>query len=216
MERLKGIGIDPRIMEWADKIYKEQEPYHRPNKGGTGIKAYTTGDLLYASDANTLAKLAIGTSAQYLTVSGGLPAWATLGYKTVARCRVTQSAGQALTGAAWNTLTWDTETYDVTGFHSTSSNTNRLVAPETGVYLISLGVDTATATSGYVEVTLNNTGAAGIIARQAITAAALQFTTVLSFVYVLSANDWVSAEVYPGVNATTAGATFFSAVKIGE
>lgn len=36
---------------------------------------YTTGDILYASAANTLQKLAIGTSGQVLTVSGGIPAW---------------------------------------------------------------------------------------------------------------------------------------------
>ena len=37
----------------------------------------TTGDTLYASGANTLARLGIGSAAQVLTVSGGLPAWAT-------------------------------------------------------------------------------------------------------------------------------------------
>jgi hypothetical protein len=36
----------------------------------------TTGDLIYASGANTPARLAIGTSADVLTVSGGIPAWA--------------------------------------------------------------------------------------------------------------------------------------------
>ena len=36
----------------------------------------TTGDIIYASGANTPARLAIGTSADVLTVSGGIPAWA--------------------------------------------------------------------------------------------------------------------------------------------
>ncbi len=44
--------------------------------GGTNISSYTTGDLLYASGAGTLSKLAIGSSTQVLTVSGGLPSWA--------------------------------------------------------------------------------------------------------------------------------------------
>lgn len=35
----------------------------------------TTGDLLYASAANTLARRAIGTEGQVLVVSGGVPAW---------------------------------------------------------------------------------------------------------------------------------------------
>jgi hypothetical protein len=37
----------------------------------------TTGDIIYASAANTPARLGIGSSAQVLTVSGGIPAWAT-------------------------------------------------------------------------------------------------------------------------------------------
>ena len=36
----------------------------------------TTGDIIYASGANTPARLGIGSSAQVLTVSGGIPAWA--------------------------------------------------------------------------------------------------------------------------------------------
>lgn len=46
-------------------------------QGGTGLSTYTTGDLPYASGTNTLSKLAIGTTGQVLTVSGGHPAWGT-------------------------------------------------------------------------------------------------------------------------------------------
>jgi hypothetical protein len=37
----------------------------------------TTGDVIYASAANTPARLGVGTTGQVLTVSGGLPVWAT-------------------------------------------------------------------------------------------------------------------------------------------
>ena len=43
--------------------------------GGTGLTSYTTGDLVYASATNTVAKLAIGTAGQFLKVVGGVPAW---------------------------------------------------------------------------------------------------------------------------------------------
>lgn len=46
--------------------------------GGTAQTSYTTGDIIYASGANTLAKRSIGTTGQVLTVSGGVPAWTTL------------------------------------------------------------------------------------------------------------------------------------------
>lgn len=45
--------------------------------GGTGIASYTIGDILYASGATTLSKLAIGSNNQVLTVSAGVPTWAT-------------------------------------------------------------------------------------------------------------------------------------------
>jgi hypothetical protein len=45
--------------------------------GGTAQSTFTTGDILYASAANTLAKLSIGTTSQTLVVSGGIPSWAT-------------------------------------------------------------------------------------------------------------------------------------------
>jgi hypothetical protein len=44
--------------------------------GGTAQSTYTTGDLLYASGTNTLAKRAIGSTGDVLTVSGGVPTWA--------------------------------------------------------------------------------------------------------------------------------------------
>lgn len=39
----------------------------------------TTGDIGYASAANTLARLAVGSTGQVLAVSGGVPAWASSG-----------------------------------------------------------------------------------------------------------------------------------------
>lgn len=45
--------------------------------GGTGQSAYTTGDMLYASAEDTLAKLAIGDEGDFLVVgAGGTPEWA--------------------------------------------------------------------------------------------------------------------------------------------
>jgi hypothetical protein len=66
--------------------------------GGTAQTTYTTGDLLYASGTNTLAKRSIGTSGQVLTVSGGVPTWATAssggGYTLI------NSGGTSLSGTA--------------------------------------------------------------------------------------------------------------------
>ncbi len=44
-------------------------------RGGTGYGVYVVGQMLYADTTSTLSRLAIGTSNQILTVSGGLPSW---------------------------------------------------------------------------------------------------------------------------------------------
>lgn len=57
--------------------------------GGTGWGSYTAGDMLYAYDASTLAKLPKGTNGQVLTMVSGVPGWAAAG-----------GGGWALTGNA--------------------------------------------------------------------------------------------------------------------
>ncbi len=47
-----------------------------PTVGGTNQTTYSTGDMLYASGANTLAKRTIGSTGDVLTVAGGVPTWA--------------------------------------------------------------------------------------------------------------------------------------------
>ena len=48
-----------------------------PFSGIQETKLTTTGDTLYASAANTAARLGIGSTGQVLTVASGLPSWAT-------------------------------------------------------------------------------------------------------------------------------------------
>lgn len=47
-----------------------------PTSGGTGQTTYATGDILYASASNTLAKLPAGSNGQVLTLASGIPSWA--------------------------------------------------------------------------------------------------------------------------------------------
>lgn len=46
-----------------------------PTFGGTGQTTYATGDILYASAANTLSKLAATTNGFVLTLAAGIPSW---------------------------------------------------------------------------------------------------------------------------------------------
>lgn len=53
--------------------------------GGTNQTTWATGDLLYASAANTLSKLTIGATGTVLKVAGGIPSWAAQGVNKVVR-----------------------------------------------------------------------------------------------------------------------------------
>lgn len=77
--------------------------------GGTAQTSWTTGDLLYASGSNTLSKLAIGSSGDVLTVSGGVPAWGSAGGVSVP---LTLTLADAGTNTAATVLT---ETHTTSG-----------------------------------------------------------------------------------------------------
>ena len=72
-----------------------------PTSGGTGLSTYATGDILYASASNTLSKLAAGTNGYVLTLSGGVPAWASASGGTYSRTSFTATAGQTSFSATY-------------------------------------------------------------------------------------------------------------------
>ena len=47
-----------------------------PAYGGTSLASYTAGDILYATGTTTLAKLAVGSDSEVLTLASGVPSWA--------------------------------------------------------------------------------------------------------------------------------------------
>jgi hypothetical protein len=49
------------------------------NQGGTGLASYAAGDIIYASGATTLAKLAKGSDTEVLMLASGVPTWASVG-----------------------------------------------------------------------------------------------------------------------------------------
>jgi hypothetical protein len=105
----------------------------------------TTGDIIYASAANTPARLGIGSTDQVLKVSGGVPVWATpVSTPTFRGVSVNQSgAGTQSIATATNTvLTFDSEDFDTDGFHDNSTNTSRLTIPTGlgGYYLVSVNL----------------------------------------------------------------------------
>jgi hypothetical protein len=98
----------------------------------------TTGDIIYASGANTPARLAIGTSADVLTVSGGIPAWAAPAASTPTfyGVELTHTGNnQVITNNTWTKVVWDLESYDSGGYAS-SGATITIPAGKGGYYLV--------------------------------------------------------------------------------
>jgi hypothetical protein len=124
----------------------------------------TTGDIIYASAANTPARLAIGSTDQVLKVSGGIPAWGAAPAASFVGCSLYASANISIANDASPILTWDTERFDTDAFHSTSSNTSRITIPsgKGGKYLvIASGVYAANST-GYRAFSLKKNGSTSI------------------------------------------------------
>ena len=65
------------------------------NKGGTNLSSYAKGDILYASDSNTLGKLTIGTAGYILSNANSLPTW--VGYTGSSSSYVVYSENPTLT-----------------------------------------------------------------------------------------------------------------------
>ena len=84
------------------------------NKGGTNITSYTKGDILYASAATTLSKLAIGTAGKFLKATTDGPSWDSLPTAS------SNTAGIVKLGASGGAATYD---HTHSGYVSKSGDT---------------------------------------------------------------------------------------------
>ena len=109
--------------------------------GGTGLSTYTTGDILYSSASNTLAKLAAGTDGYILTLAAGIPSWAAAPITLPSQ---TGNSGYYLTtngtSASWGALVVPitTGTATVSANTATTVDTTALSAFTSIEYMVSL------------------------------------------------------------------------------
>jgi hypothetical protein len=109
-----------------------------------------TGDILYASADNTPVRLGIGSSAQVLTVAGGVPTWATPAATTPTfigciAINTDQNTSFSTVGTEVSIPFAQTELVDINGFHDTATNPSRFTVPSgyAGKYLIQLNTTLA-------------------------------------------------------------------------
>lgn len=104
--------------------------------GGTNQSTYTTGDTLYASASNTLSKLAIGSTNDVLTVSGGVPVWAPASGAVPADSTIylDTASGHGLTGTAIRTFNASTTTGTDLTYTADAINGDFITVNTTGRY----------------------------------------------------------------------------------
>lgn len=110
------------------------------------------GDLIAATAADTVARLAVGTNGQVLqadsTTATGLK-WANAG-TAFSGCSVYLSSAQSISNNADTEVLWNAEFYDTDAFHSTVSNTGRMTIPsgKAGKYLVQVNLGYAANATG--------------------------------------------------------------------
>ncbi len=81
----------------------------------------TTGDIIYASAANTPARLAIGSTDQVLKVSGGIPAWGAAA-PIFPAFSAYKNADQTITANTWTKISFQTERFDTGSCYDATTN----------------------------------------------------------------------------------------------
>ena len=104
------------------------------------------GDIIAATAADTVSRLAVGTNGQVLTADStaatGLK-WASASTGFVGALAYASSLSMSMTSGSLQAVNLASEEFDTDNFHSTSSNTNRMTIPsgKAGKYLLVVQFD---------------------------------------------------------------------------
>jgi hypothetical protein len=155
----------------------------------------TTGDIIYASGANTPARLGIGSTGQLLGVSGGVPAWTAAPSPTYVGASVYKATTQSCNNGSDNIITWDAEYYDTHNIHDNTTNNSRLYVPTGygGKWLINFQHCWAAASTGAKWGYIYKNGVDVFGTFWTYTSAGSQVTHSASFVLQLAAGDYIDS-----------------------
>jgi len=136
------------IEVFANQTIPLTDTYSQTVSDGRFIKntlTTTTGDIIYASAANTPARLGIGSTDQVLKVSHGIPAWGAAPSPSYVGAIAYGAVNLSYNNTATAISNLTTEIVDTDGFHSTSTNTSRMTIPsgKDGKYLMQLDINLA-------------------------------------------------------------------------
>ena len=161
----------------------------------------TTGDIIYASAANTPARLGIGSTDQVLKVSGGIPAWGAAPAASFVGCALYNSGNFAVANNSDVKVTYDSEVFDTDAFHSAVTNTSRITIPagKGGKYLFFAWGQMAANATGYRQTYFwvnNNSATRFAVIKANPISASLTADFYVSGIVNLVATDYVEHLIY--------------------
>jgi Chaperone of endosialidase len=143
-----------------------------PTKGGTNQTSYATGDILYASGTDTIAKRTIGSTGQVLTVVGGVPAWSAAGAGSVTSVSVTTAngvSGSVATATSTPAITLTLGAITPSSVVATGAVSATTTITGSNLTTTTLNVGGGTLGAGFITVP-NSTGSAAVISDLTISA----------------------------------------------
>jgi hypothetical protein len=164
----------------------------------------TTGDTIFSSSGSTPARRAIGTTGQVLTVSGGVPVWASPSAPAFVGCSLYKSANQTINDSTYTAATFDLELFDTDSFHDNVTNNARITIPagRAGKYLLVATADITANSTGIRQVGFwkNATIQRSQVAVSATSAGESKIT--VSGIFDLAVSDYVEFRVYQNSGAS--------------
>jgi hypothetical protein len=161
------------------------------------------GDLLVGDAADTVQRLAVGTTGQVLTVDttiDGKIKWATPSSSTPAfvGCSVYKiTTNQSIANDTDVIATFNAEEFDTDGYHDNSSNNSRITIPsgKGGKYLVVAGIAWAGNSSGLRNAELYKNGSLLVGNSQFAPSPAFSSRFTFSSIVSLSAADYIEIKV---------------------
>lgn len=160
----------------------------------------TTGDIYYASGANTPARLGIGSTGNVLTVASGIPSWAAPAAGSFVGCQVTTNAtDQTVSNTVNHKVQFMVEDFDTDGFHDNSTNNTRITIPsgKGGYYFVYGLIHWLNSTAGRRVVYISKNNTTDVQAEGFSVATNTQYPALqVARVYNLVAGDYLELEAF--------------------
>lgn len=154
----------------------------------------TAGDLAYASAANQLKRLGIGTAGKFLKSTGSAPSWANLSKINAVDLKL--SADLYIDDITYVTIDWTSEVIDTNSMHSLVTNKSRVNILETGWYLICFQAIWEVNNMGLREALILKNGTTTLWKVSNQTPANAKLCQVVSGLEYLVAGDYITTKVW--------------------